>query len=399
MTGNIGFAARRDPGRIEFANGLRGLAALLVLLAHYCGLFWYSRLVISQLTGFAPLSSAYATPASVTRLNAAIAPVLTGPLGVAIFFLISGFVIPFGFQSQDRRQFFTARVLRLWPTYGCGFLLGIAVTVLAAHWAGHSFAPGWAAVARHAVLGMREITAQPSLDGVIWTLETEVWFYLAVAWAGPKYVRPGSLLTFLAPALIFLAVCLVRWLSGLSSAEVLSTGRFFAFYGPFVIFIFVGVALNFFYRGLMDAKRTTLTLIVLLGASAWALGLTQGWRVLTYQAPSYAAGLFIFLAAMAFARARIWTSPPLRFFARISFSLYAVHPLTGFVILNLLVRQGVDPNLAILMAFAAAIMLAWALHRAVEQPAHDWGRKLSRSALRPLPTVPGAADPLPQQSH
>jgi len=40
-----------------------------------------------------------------------------GGFGVALFFLISGFVIPFSFLRYTRTGFAIARILRLWPAY------------------------------------------------------------------------------------------------------------------------------------------------------------------------------------------------------------------------------------------------------------------------------------------
>ena len=47
-------------------------------------------------------------------------PLNWGPFGVALFFVISGFVIPFSFETYGRLDFIVARFFRIYPTYLTG---------------------------------------------------------------------------------------------------------------------------------------------------------------------------------------------------------------------------------------------------------------------------------------
>jgi peptidoglycan/LPS O-acetylase OafA/YrhL len=85
--------------RIAFANTLRGIAALTVVINHYFGVFWLSRDVIERMIN-APLLplEAVATPEVVLWISTM--PYFNwGAFGVALFFLISGFVIPFSLRK------------------------------------------------------------------------------------------------------------------------------------------------------------------------------------------------------------------------------------------------------------------------------------------------------------
>ena len=115
-------------GRIAFAHLLRGVAAASVLVHHFLYLIWKRPAPIGDLIAQPTL------PALVERASyAAVAdfgvPNFWGHFGVALFFLISGFVIPFSVSSLSPRGFVIARVLRIWPTYVVG--LSVALTCIA----------------------------------------------------------------------------------------------------------------------------------------------------------------------------------------------------------------------------------------------------------------------------
>ncbi len=57
---------------------------------------------------------------------------MPGPFGVALFFLISGLVIPFSFDRHRTGAFLLARLLRIYPTYLAALL--IEVLTLPARW-------------------------------------------------------------------------------------------------------------------------------------------------------------------------------------------------------------------------------------------------------------------------
>ena len=84
--------------RIDFANALRGIAALVVLVSHYVVMFDQ---IHGEYGGFAALP-AQAYPALLGWLNDLIKPIHLGALGVALFFLVSGLVLPLSVRSYAR---------------------------------------------------------------------------------------------------------------------------------------------------------------------------------------------------------------------------------------------------------------------------------------------------------
>src|SRR3984885_1320777 len=97
--------------KIEFANGLRGIAALSVITGHYLGTFWKLTDAVAGLTG---IVRSPGVPPVFVELVVSL-PVNLGPFGVESLFLISGFMIPLSFQSYGRRDFLVARFFRIYP--------------------------------------------------------------------------------------------------------------------------------------------------------------------------------------------------------------------------------------------------------------------------------------------
>ncbi|HEN3634123.1 TPA: acyltransferase family protein, partial [Yersinia enterocolitica] len=80
--------------KIIFANQLRGIAAIMVVMSHYLGSFFYRQDLVSARIGSdsIPINKPWYAD---FILNIPLNSFNFGPLGVSIFFLISGFVILF----------------------------------------------------------------------------------------------------------------------------------------------------------------------------------------------------------------------------------------------------------------------------------------------------------------
>ena len=167
--------------KIEFANTLRGFAALAVLISHYLGAFWTRRPAVEYLTNTPSLSiDLHPTPTIVTWLNAF--PIFNwGAVGVAIFFLISGFVIPFTLRKSSLQGFLANRIFRIFPTY----IVGFTITLMGIWLGSKYFENKWPFTATevliHYIPGLRDILWSRPIDGIVWTLEIEIRFYLVCA--------------------------------------------------------------------------------------------------------------------------------------------------------------------------------------------------------------------------
>jgi peptidoglycan/LPS O-acetylase OafA/YrhL len=157
-------------GEIRSLTGLRGLAALLVVVAHFS--VWMS------------VTPAAARPEWVGRLGGA------GGIGMAIFFTLSGYVIALSYSDWDWRarpgfnllRFFFYRFARLYPA----FLL-FAVVIVMGTPAFHDLADPrtWAYVVPHLLLwqswwpvNFGGVNAAGGAFHVSWSISTECALYL-----------------------------------------------------------------------------------------------------------------------------------------------------------------------------------------------------------------------------
>lgn len=350
--------------KVQFANALRGIAAIIVVFSHYLGLFWFARPDVSSLTGLPPLPDHLAAPAA-TYIFTLPQPIHFGPLGVAIFFLISGFVIPFSFERQSRLQFALARILRIWPTYTVGFIVSVVVLYLADRYFGTSLPFSFATALSQSVLGLRTFFGEAAVDPVVWTLEVEIKFYALAFLLGPLLGR-ASAVCFMVPAIVWL----------LAFSQFLPHSLAVA--SPYIVFMFAGTAFNFWFRGKLGAISTAAAVIALMigAGSIVPPPDLQWWSI------NYGAALIVFTASVLGSRffrpSRITT-----FLADISYPLYVVHSFIGYAVMTILIQSlAVDSTLAIMIALLVAIVVAWSIHIFIETPTQRLGKRLASSLPR-----------------
>ena len=162
--------------RLIFANQLRGVAALCVVFSHLVGVYWGMR----DYVGLASASPVQPGPVPDIFAVASYPWFNFGPFGVGLFFLISGFVIPFSLDRHSRASFLAARLLRIYPTYVAALCLELAVLQAAALYWQRPFPYGDATVLWNLLL-LNSQTGHPSIDLVNWTLVVELKFYLVMA--------------------------------------------------------------------------------------------------------------------------------------------------------------------------------------------------------------------------
>jgi peptidoglycan/LPS O-acetylase OafA/YrhL len=355
-------AVAAAPPRVEFANALSGLAALFVLMSHHLGQFWLDRSLAVGYADVPRLEDSVPTPLLVSILN----PTRYfdwGAFGVALFFLISGFVIPFAFERYGWKGFLAGRFFRIYPTYAVGFTATLLAIYLGGLYFDRPFPHGLSDMALHYLVGFRALLGGPNIDGIVWTLDVEVRFYILCALAA-VWLRRGSLLVLLLPAALAVAILAAP-----------SLGRPLPVSTQFLLFMFIGVAFNLHYRGRLERAPLIFVIATLfsLFAGAWHLGRLHG---ISIQLWSYGAALACF--ALAYAGPQGWArNRLLRFLADISYPLYVVHAIAGFVLLRILLDRGTPAAAAIAAVLLGALALAWLIHRFVEAPTHRLGRRLA----------------------
>ncbi|MCE0723799.1 acyltransferase family protein [Legionella resiliens] len=361
--------------KIEFANTLRGLAALFVLLSHFLSTFWYKRDSIAYLI-HAPLLSpeTHATPFYVVWLN--LFPLFDwGAYGVGLFFIISGFVIPFSLQRANSVGFCVNRFFRIIPTY----VIGFSITLFALFLCGKYFLSVWPysfqEVLIHYIPGARDILESRNIDIIIWTLEVEMKFYLIVA-LSMNWFRNDSLKVFFIPAVLFLVSCymshmLPMW--AIKNLPAFIRAEIYMMSSPYIIFMFIGVTFHYLYchKIATDTGYFLIGIFFISFCIAWWVGPYSENLILAW---SYAFSLLTFMFAYTFPHF-FKANPIVNFLADISYPLYVVHSIAGYVALRVMLDMNFKISTALALVCIGSLLLSWLLHVFIERPTQKLGRK------------------------
>ncbi|MGU7813865.1 acyltransferase family protein [Burkholderia sp. AW49-1] len=367
--------------KIVFANQLRGLAVMSVVIAHYLGVYWFGRDVVAHTIG-APVAEGGA-PRIFPYIF--VAPTFNyGPFGVAVFFLISGFVIPFSLEKLGRMKFLAARLFRIFPTYWTATLLTLAAIHLSTeHWGSKFYiTPNqitWNLLLLHEQMNV------PSIDMVNWTLCIEVLFYVAALLMWP-FIKRASALALVNFSLVVMAL-VTWWPESWDTVHVGSTPVmlvFFKYQLMMVSFLFIGTLFNF----RLNQRISTTTLFG--SAVAIFIAFLASWPHTSLAGQFWATPVNYFYALVVFSfcfllRDRFRPLKIVDFFADISYPLYLVHAVTGYAIIRLLMAYHFRYYQAAAIALTFAVGVAYVLHRIVEMPtANIWKvRKRAPNQDRP----------------
>lgn len=306
--------------RLRVLDALRGLAALSVVwfhLAHANGLI-------------EPGTAIYRAGTY-------------GWVGVEVFFVISGFVIPYTLDRNQYRvsqygRFLLKRVIRLDPPYLVSILVFIA---LAAYFSAANHTPfrfSGTQILLH--LGYLNVFfGYEWINNVYWTLAIEAQYYLLIGLTFPLVEKPRAFWLVMVPASLGLMI--------------LVPSRAFIFcYGPFFL---LGLAAFQYRRGSLSKNWFLLAATLFAACGVPNLG--------------WVAAIVSLGAALAIAF--VESAPrPLISLGTVSYSLYLIHGAIGFTVLSMAIRRApwVPQIVAIGIAMVANIAASWLLYLLVEKP-------------------------------
>ena len=359
--------------RLNFANQLRGVAALLVAISHLIGVFWAMRVFVASAT-FSPVQAG-AFPAAYGLIS--YRWFQFGPFGVALFFLISGMVIPFSLQHHTRWTFFLARFLRIYPTFILCTLCEMLLLYTASRYWHVPFAYNARTIIAECLL-ISNLTGYPVIDFVSWTLAIEVKFYLLIMLVAPA-IRRGSLSVLFGIALAITAMeFLLR--QHLAPAGSVPQSPFLKTVGgeaPYLVFMFIGVIFHFYHaRGcgprLFAGSLLAMTALFMI---CWWQGSQQAEYPIVPINYLYAIVLFGGLYA---ARRHIPDNKLVDFVAAISFPFYVIHAVLGFTIMKyLMLSLQMNYYFALGCAVTAITAVASLFHVTIEKWTVKMGRRLA----------------------
>jgi len=312
---------------------------------------------IDVLRGFAALAVAWfhftATHAAALNSEFLVALGHYGWLGVQVFFVISGFVIPYVvFRSPEQGgfRFFMKRMIRLTPPYWLAIIVVIGLVFVSAALPGYrGELPEYDSVGVLSnFLYSATLLGHDWVNPVFWSLAIEFQYYLLIAIS----IRFLSVLRIVREVLFVLALLSSLFVSG---TWIFAYSAFFA--AGFLVF----------YRQLsnLDTTRFIVGLMLTLIAAWYRFGLPE--------AVALALSVGFLLLNMNWHKSLIWLGG-------ISYSLYLIHVPVGGRIMNFAGRVGLSEiwvQLSPFIALAISILASWVFCLIIERPAIRWSRQFS----------------------
>lgn len=362
-----GDAAAR-PARFLLVDGLRGVAATMVMLYHFHGA------LREEFASWLPAPIGYAFD--------------LGWSGVEIFFVLSGFVIAFSVGERPITASFVGRFamrrsLRLDPPYWGSIVLAIALAWLGGRIAPHLAEPlpGPGVVFAH-LFYLQGLLGMGHIVDVYWSLCLEIQFYL----------------------LLVVALAVIQFVSRAPASRMARSVTFYVVFGALAAWS-VSIAL-----GWRDAPITGLFTsrwyLFLLGAMTWwaqggtvSVWLYRGYWLLLLVLQAIAGGhvatcvglgasLLIHVAYLRGVLATGLGGRGWQYLGRISYSLYLVHPIVGWRAITV-GKMWLGPDFGplacvglFLGGIAVSLVASDIFYRLLERPA------IRLSRLVPMPRAP-----------
>ncbi len=371
-----------NKSRIESLDGLRGIAALMVVLGHsLLAQPFYWALYFGPSAGQPSQWDWMRT----TPLRL----IWSSDKAVILFFVLSGFVLALPWvngRQKSYSNFFISRIYRIGIPYYVAMFLGggLATLIAGRHIDGASDWVNLYGWANHVsplsipgtilMLGNQYSTW---LDNVTWTLVWE----MRVSFLFPFLVIPVLRWGLRGVGAVAVSLWVLYALGGMLDSAFAPASAMLG--NPYKTFYYAA----FFLLGITIARyRDTLTgmtslgrgagstLLVLLASCVWL----HKWNI-HYPDVMKAVGAALFLiAAASVGIARSWlNTAPVQWLGRVSYSLYLIHVpiiLTG----EYLLYPRYSHVTIVCIAAPLSLVCAEIFYRLVERPAHAFGRHLVR---------------------
>lgn len=352
-------AASMRPPRLLLLDGLRFIAAIMVVLYHYTAwhqTFWHGTVA----------RDAWPTLSRIT---------VFGNMGVQLFFIISGFVILLSAYGKSIPQYVGSRIGRLFPAYWVAVIAAgvLVLFIWPAMGEGRTVAD-WAINLTMVQQGLDV----PHMDGVYWTLWTELRFYLWILLLMLlRCLTPQRILAF--AALWPVAVIATSGVDASWREQLLIPDHAALFAGGMVLFLI--------YRfGHTLSRWAVLGFTVVCAALQTGVGApAEAANLVGYQIPAWTywvivVGLFALVGVIALTRLGRVSLPGLALAGALTYPVYLLHEVWGWWLIKLLSPR-LNPIVVLLLVIAMVAAAAYLVHRAVEQ---RWGRSLSKAVTAGL---------------
>ena len=337
--------------RLDYLDSIRGVAALLVVIHHIFEVF------ITHNAANYPL------------LEEIFNSINIGRLGVIVFFITSGFVIPWSLKSDKPhvlKNFMIKRFFRLYPAYWFSIIAAVVI--------GFGFDVNLISTSQvllnftmiHKFLGVE------SVIGAYWTLHLELVFYVICAvfcYFGVLQNNKYLISVFILFCLFSIAFSYIRYAYGIRVPIMMSLGLALMFYGAVL-------------RNYLLEKQETLKnpLIILTVFYFTCLLISQKFYYSDGWVRWFVTHVFSFVLFFTLVTKVKLNNILAVYLGRISYSLYLLNPLAIGVIFYLFgdfAFTNIGFMLVILTTLLSSILIAAISYRFIEQPSLVLARKFT----------------------
>jgi len=350
--------------RYAYIDVLRGLAALLVVYQH-----------TSEITLNPALQTSSVEKSIVEFFTQTIG---IGEVGVCLFLMISGFVVPFSllkYQSEPIRKFAVHRFFRLYPAYWLSLPLGVVFVYWGLGLWGSTQQINWMAVLANASM-FQTFFGVGDIMGQYWTLGLELLFYMLCA-ALFYFKRLQSFRWALA---ILIAVNVLRLVcKRFEPPEAYPYHALILF--QYLGFMFFGI---FYRRWLLEKdRRAGIDAFVILLLTSLSFGAASDiGHYLHGEHTALRQPLTQWIAIAVFFCCTRLRQPSNRagvFLGKISYSIYLFHPIVFYPLFFYWFKTSAlhaNPHAFIAVAMVLTIVLASITYRLIEAPFVAMGSRI-----------------------
>jgi peptidoglycan/LPS O-acetylase OafA/YrhL len=280
--------------------------------------------------------------------------------------------MPIAAQNKTRLEFLLRRIWRIWPAYVIALLLTISLVYVSARHNQQLLSFPWSIdhIAASLLL-VRDIGGYPFIDGIVWTLEIEMKFYLLCCIARSWLAEKPTKFILLIAALTALSLVLISHRNLIEINFVERPIRVFFKTIKYICFMGLGCLLGYVCQKKITTRKAfvySLILAVLyFGYFIHTGNHTVEWKEIV----SYSLAYLLFTTCYAL-REKFLNRGIIAYIGKISYSLYLVHGVPGFVMMYWLIDQRIQPIIAIVTAIICLFPLTIVFYQLVENSCNKY---------------------------